>query len=200
MYGKSLTRRVTACYPRQMSTILKTSSVVSGRNLLLLAVWAVGLFGVLQVHQLEGWFGHAICGPWGCGPPVSALIGYHGFWLLLMVLPAWWLKHCWADATLQRLGTGLLLVAAVGIVMLLAVDGWQTWQREAMRPYLVQWSFFRLATFVDFPLVQLGLIGLWLRNSQRNSQQASNTPANSTQANNTQEIGDNDNSRRISEA
>lgn len=182
-----------------MSTILNSSSFVSGRNLLLLAVWAAGLFGVLQVHLLEGWFGHAICGPWGCGPPESALIGYHGFWLLLMVLPTWWLKHTWASASLQRLGTGLLLVAAVGIVLLLAVDGWQTWQREAMRPYMVQRSFFRLATFIDFPLVQFGLIGLWLRNWQQ-SKQANKMQANNTQANNIQELGDDDNLQRLSEA
>jgi len=128
------------------------------------------MFAVLQVHQLEDLFGHSICGPWGCGPPISALIGYHGFWLLLMVLPAWWLKQQLASATLQRLGTSLLLVAMVGIVLLLVIDGWQTWQRTAMRPYLVQRSMFRLATFIDFPLVQLGLIGLWLRNSRQPKQ------------------------------
>ena len=142
------------------------------RNLLLLGAWVAVLFGVLQVHHFESLFGHAICGPWGCGPPVSALIGYHGFWLLLMLLPAWWLKQQLSSATLRRLGTGLLLMAAVGIVLLLAIDGWQTWQREAMRSYIVQRCFFRLATFVDFPLVQLGLIGLWLRNSR----QTNNSP------------------------
>ena len=158
------------------------------RNLLLLVVWAASLFGVLQVHHFESLFGHAICGPWGCGPPVSALIGYHGFWLLLMLLPAWWLKHYLSGATLRRLGTGLLLVAVIGIVLLLAIDSWQTWQREAMRPYVVQRGFFRLATFVDFPLVQLGLIGLWLRNSR----QTNNSPELE------QELG-NDDPRRLPE-
>ena len=148
--------------------------MISVRNFFLFFAWAAGLFGVLQVHQLEGWFGHALCGPWGCGPPVSALIGYHGFWLLLMLLPAWWLKQQLSSAALRRLGTGLLLVAAVGIAMLLAIDGWQTWQRTAMRPYMLQRGFFRLATFVDFPLVQLGLIGWWLRNTLQTNQV--NTP------------------------
>ncbi len=133
----------------------------------MLAVWALALFGTLQVYRWQGLLGHAICGPWGCGPPVSALIGYHSFWLLLLVLPAWWLQLQLSSATLQRLGTGLTLVAAVGIVLLLAVDSWQFWSRASMRVYIVQRCLFRLATFIDFPLVQFGLIGLWLRNSWR---------------------------------
>jgi len=63
----------------------------------------------------------------------------------------------------------LLLVAVVGIVLLLMIDSWQTWQQVRLQPYILQRCFFRLATFVDFPLVQLGLIGLWLRSSDCNS-------------------------------
>ncbi len=134
------------------------------RTIFLFAAWAVALFGSLQVHRWEDLLGHAICGPWGCGPPLSALIGYHGYWFLLLLLPAWLLKHQLAADTSRRIGAGLFLVATIGIALLLAVDGWQAWQRESLRPYLVQRMLFRLATFVDFPLVQLGLIGLWLRN------------------------------------
>ncbi len=170
MYGMLPTWQVAVGYSDRMPTSSESSSLISVRSLILLSGWALALFGVLQVHQLEGWFGRAICGPWGCGPPVSALIGFHGFWLLLMVLPAWWLKNCLASATLHRLGTGLMLVAAVGIMLLLAVDGWKSWHQEAMRSYRMQRSLFRLATFVDFPLVQLGLIGLWLRSSRRSKQ------------------------------
>lgn len=135
----------------------------SVHKLLLLLVWAVAMFTTLQVHRFEGWFGHAICGPWGCGPPVSALLGYHGFWLLLLLLPVWFLKRRWDTVTLARLGTGLCWIAGIGIIVLLFVDGWQFWQREAMRRYLGQRCLFRLATFVDFPLVQLVLIGLYLK-------------------------------------
>jgi hypothetical protein len=65
------------------------------------------------------------------------------------------------------------LTAAAGIIVLLSVDGWQFWQRQATQHYLGQWCLFRLclfglrlfglATYVDFPLLQLGLMGLWLR-------------------------------------
>lgn len=146
-----------------MTTLSNPARLISLRNLLLLAAWVMALFGSLQTHQWEDLFGHAICGPWGCGPPVAALIGYHGFWLLVLLLPAWLFKQQVASDTTQRIGLGLIFVAAIGIVLLLAFDGWQNWQHERMRPYLVQRLLFRLATFVDFPLVQLALIGVWLR-------------------------------------
>ena len=147
-----------------MSIPTESSRRLSLRYLLPpLAVWIVAMFGTLQIHQFEGILGHAICGPWGCGPPVAALLGYHGFWWVLLLLPAWVMKHRFTGMTLRRLGNSLCLLAVVGIVVLLTGEGWQFWQREANRQFFGQWCLFRLATFVDFPFVQLGAMGLWLR-------------------------------------
>ena len=149
-----------------MPTSPDPSPLISYRNFLLFAAWAMALFGSLQAHLWEDLFGHAICGPWGCGPPVAALMGYHGFWLLVLLLPAWLLKQRVSRATVNRVGLGLVLVAIVGIALLLAIDAGRHWHVARMRPYMVQRLLFRLATFVEFPLIQLGLIGLWLRSPQ----------------------------------
>lgn len=138
-------------------------SLFSLRTFLLLAAWSLALFGSLQAHQWEGLFGHANCGPGECGPPVAALMGYHGFWLLVLLLPAWLFKQQASAAMASRVGLGLALIAVVGVALLLAIDAGEYWHVERMRPYLLQRLLFRVATFVDFPLVQLGLIGLWLR-------------------------------------
>ena len=73
-----------------MPSFLHPASLFSVRTGLLFGAWVFALLGTLQVHRWEGLLGgHAICGPWGCGPFLSALIGYHGFWLILLLLPAW---------------------------------------------------------------------------------------------------------------
>jgi len=138
----------------------ESSRLLSWRNLLLLTAWVLAAFGTLQVHRLEDVLGHAICGPWGCGPPVSALVGYHGFWLLLLLPLGWLMKSRLTGARAQQLGTWLCVAAVAGIIALLVAEGWNN---RAAHQYLLQWCFFRIATFVDFPLMQLGLLGLWLR-------------------------------------
>lgn len=143
-----------------MSSPVGTTSLLSVRNLLWLVAWMLALFGVLQVHQLEGMFGHAICGPWGCGSPVSALIGYHAFWCLLIWPGVLILGSRWCRNTRRHLGSGLMLVSVAGIASLLLLDGLNN---SAAERYLLRWCLFRVATFVDFPLVQLGIAGLWLR-------------------------------------
>lgn len=149
-----------------MSAPVETSSLLSVRNLLMLAIWSAALFGTLQVHQSEGLFGHAICGPWGCGPPVSALVGYHTFWCLLILPVALILRRQCCGVTVRNLGAGLILVSVSGIIALLLYEGLNN---SAAEKYFVRWCSFRVATFIDFPLVQLGLAGLWLRLSAQSS-------------------------------
>jgi len=143
-----------------MSTADEPSELLSVRNVFLLAAWAAALFGTLQVHQLEGLFGHAICGPWGCGPPVSALLGYHGFWFLLILPLAAIFKSRLSRTKARSFGHGFLLLSAAGIVALLLLEGMNN---SAAEKYPLRWCAFRVATFVDFPLIQLGLAGLWLQ-------------------------------------
>ncbi len=134
--------------------------MLSLRNALLFGSWVLALGGALHIHELEGTLGHAICGPWGCGPPVAALIGYHAFWCLLVLPAALILSVLWCPRACRHLGVGLLIVGIVGTVALLLIDGFNN---SAAENYPLRWSLFRIVTFVDFPLVQLALAGAWLR-------------------------------------
>lgn len=136
------------------------TSLLSLRNLLLFGSWSLALIGSLQIHQLGGRLGHAVCGPWGCGPPVAALIGYHTFWCLLIFPAALILRVRWCPRACRHLGVGLLIVGIVGTVALLLIDGFNN---AAAETYPLRWSMFRIVTFVDFPLLQLALTGVWLR-------------------------------------
>jgi hypothetical protein len=135
-------------------------SIVRGLAILL---WAAGLQGALQLCRLpDRYFGeHSICGPWGCGPPLPALLAWHGFWLVLMTpvaamavlyLPAKWVT---------RLG---ITLASLGFLGLAAVAAWQaaTWLPQAsdwQRQYIGERYLFAVATLVDVPIVQSLMLG-----------------------------------------
>lgn len=143
-----------------MSGQLEIASLSTTRRLILLASWVLAILGTLQIHRTSLLEACSICGPWGCGPPASALVGYHVFWSLLVFPAAWILKSRWCAVTARHLGTGLMALSLAGTVALLLYEGLDN---SAAENYPLRWCLFRVATFVDFPLVQLGLAGLWLR-------------------------------------
>ena len=49
-----------------------------------MTLWSGLLFGSLSVANLPGDWGHGICGPWGCGPPMQALVACHFAWLVVL--------------------------------------------------------------------------------------------------------------------
>ena len=139
------------------------------------------MYGTLQLHHFEASFGHAICGPWGCGPPVMALVVYHAFWFLLIVRPAVAVSCLLPAETAIRIGT-LLGIAGLGALALLVVaDSVRFWRTAQGSEYLLQRGLFRLVTFVEFPLGPLGLAGIAIRQlGQRRIRPALSTPAKDT--------------------
>lgn len=47
------------------------------RIILLLLAWGLALFAALKLNDAPVDWGH-VCGPWGCGPPLKALVGRGG--------------------------------------------------------------------------------------------------------------------------
>ncbi len=132
------------------------------KTMLMLLLWGAGLYGALQVRQVESLNVHGICGPWGCGPPVSALISWHGFWLLLVApIVGLTVRGCSAK-WLRRVG---LAVTSVGLLTLVAIAVWQavTWLpqvSEGRLTYFVQRYLFKVITLVDVPVMPITLAGL----------------------------------------
>jgi hypothetical protein len=131
--------------------------------LLASGAWGGGLLGTLHLQGLPtSVFGaHGVCGPWGCGPPVPVLLACHGFWMVLLGPPAVVAAFRLPGRWVRLLGMLLILLGAAG---LLGVGLWEaaTWFREAsgwQRQYVVQRYCFAVVTLVDFPILEVLIVG-----------------------------------------
>ncbi len=112
--------------------------------------WGAALWGVLQIANLPGDWGH-ICGPWGCGPPIKALVTWHAFWAILLVLPALAAIGHLPALWLRRAGlAGILsgLMGLIGIAVRQTVH-WLPSVSQSDQQYLVARYLFAVATLVD---------------------------------------------------
>ena len=136
------------------------------RLLMGIVAWAGALWATLQIANLHTSWDHAICGVWGCGPSLSALVSCHLAWLVVLtplalvgraVVPARWQRPIGVT-------TFVLAVALVmGVVAREAVD-WLPTVDASARQYFAQRCLFVIATWIDFPVVELGLLSLlWWR-------------------------------------
>uniref|UniRef100_A0A7C2JYS1 Uncharacterized protein n=1 Tax=Schlesneria paludicola TaxID=360056 RepID=A0A7C2JYS1_9PLAN len=125
-----------------------------------LIVWGAALYGSLQLQFLPIAEEHGICGAWGCGPPVSALLACHLGWLVSLAGPAWLAGRVLPTSWLIALArTGLIL--SVGGLIGVALHEALVWWPQAnnwSRPYWLHRYFFELATLVDAPILQVLLI------------------------------------------
>jgi len=131
-------------------------------RLLLVPIWVGALWGSLQIHRLDLDLGHGICGAWGCGPPLEALLGYHSFWSLvilpLAICVGWYLP----SLVSRKVGGAVLLISVIGTM---AFVGWDvvTWGLRAERPeFLLRRGLFTLVTSVDIPMIPTMLAGALL--------------------------------------
>ena len=81
--------------------------------------WGGACLAVLQPARWPDLFGeHSVCGPWGCGPPMSALVAVHGFWLVVFaaVVRGSTVGMARPHRRLRTLGRGLTAVGVLGAV------------------------------------------------------------------------------------
>lgn len=149
------------------------------RTIALLLTWAAALLAVLWLPpQAHGHLDtHSVCGPWGCGPPISSLVAIHGFWLLLLAPPAIVAALRLPARPVGIIGGWLLAIAV------LAIAAVATWQAVEWLPRFAEgepthyWRrvAFVLATLVDWPLLQAAFCGLamifisWTRGAAESS-------------------------------
>lgn len=141
-------------------------------KLLLVPIWLVGLWGSLKIHELDLHLGHSICGPWGCGPPVEALLGYHAFWLVLIVPIALAAGAYFSSPSRRMLGLAILVIGTIAVAMVAGDDTFRYWKSSENSQYLIQRFFFTLATKVDIPMLQTMFVGamlVWFSRPKRES-------------------------------
>lgn len=111
-------------------------------------------------------WGHSICGAWGCGPPLQALLACHLAWLVILAPPgAVLVRSARVPAhILQRFGTLLCVLAVVFVTTLLVHQriAWWPAVSEWQRGYFWQRRGFVIATMVDFSMAQVLLRGMYL--------------------------------------
>lgn len=130
------------------------------KYLLSIPIWIAALFGSVQIYRLDLNLGHSICGAWGCGPPVEALIGYHSFWLVLIV-PIATLTGLVLPVRFQRyLGWALLVGGLLAAATYVVRDGLWYHEKSGSWEHVTQRAWFALVTGVDHPMFQVAIAGL----------------------------------------
>ncbi len=123
--------------------------------------WGAAMAGVLKLQSLSGSWSHVICGPWGCGPPLEAVVTCHLVWGLLLTPLVMGLISRQTPAALRLVGA---IAAAAGIAGLVTVGIWvgAVWFPQVssyQRPYVLQKYAYTLACLIDVPIVQLIVSG-----------------------------------------
>ena len=128
-----------------------------------LLLWCAGLLGVLQIGRVGfGANAHSICGPWGCGPPTSALVAWHGFWLVLAAPFVGLVIRYWPARRLRAVG--LLALGAAGL-MVMGIVIWEaaTWLPLVSGQYRIYFAhriLFSLVTLTDIPVILVSCAGM----------------------------------------
>jgi hypothetical protein len=131
-----------------------------------LVCWGLAAYGALCVADVPV-DSHELCGPWGCLPPVQALVAMHLFWGLLLVLPVVWLTTHLNFRLLGVLGTMLMVASGLALACLIGSDlpSWLEVMPPTLRDYWGRRVLAIVAVHTDLPLVQLFLAGAacWLK-------------------------------------
>jgi hypothetical protein len=122
-------------------------------------IWGLAAYGALSLGSLPGEFGHSLCGPWGCLPPLQALASMHLLWaLVLLPFVAWGLMKG-KPHQLHLAGELLFFGALLGIIVVAGRDllTWLPTVPSHVQTYWPRRALYTIVTLSDVPLVQ-GLI------------------------------------------
>ena len=132
-----------------------------------LIVWGLTLTGTLSIANWPGDWGHSVCGAWGCGPPLQALVACHVAWLVVLIPPALITRRFVTTRTLRLAAASMLLFAITG-ALVIATHQYLTWlalASEWQRPFYYQRVGFVILTMIEMPILELAglstLILLW---------------------------------------
>lgn len=122
--------------------------------------WATAVLGILKSEPLLKRMieeRHSICGPWGCGPPLTTILVWNGFIASILIPTAILLG-------VKRWGAGgkvltLIALACVGWVTY-DVASWNQGRAILDGSHLVQRALFSTVAFPDAPVVPSLISGL----------------------------------------
>ncbi len=124
-------------------------------------IWGIVLWGVLRIGELPWPTTHDICGPWGCGPPLPALVACHAAWLVIFAPIAYFVPvrlSCTHSRLIGWSMMGLAVLGLVGVGVFEAVT-WLPAVDHSIRPYFPRRWAFVVVTLTDVPLLQTIALG-----------------------------------------
>lgn len=127
------------------------------RRCLLFSVWGLVLTGSLSIANWPGDWGHSVCGAWGCGPPLQALVACHLSWLVVLVPSALLLLNRAAQRAVLVVGiTGLTLgLLTAGIITIHEHLTWAAQVSDWQREFYWHRVGFVILTTVEVPVLEL---------------------------------------------
>jgi len=132
-------------------------STTVARRCLIFSVWGLVLTGTLSIANWPGDWGHSICGAWGCGPPLQALLACHCSWLVVFVPVALLLTRKVSIHTAIR-GASVILAIILLITTTIAIHEYLTWKLQ-VSPWQQQYYWHRVGfvilTTIEVPLLEL---------------------------------------------
>ena len=134
------------------------------------AAWGAAIYGALSIADAPGDWGHGICGPWGCGPPLQALVACHTAWVVVLTPPVVWLARSPSAANVRGWTGAAMAVLGLTAIAMIAVReyfGWASQLDDWDAMLFLQRCAFCVAIAVDAPALQFVLAGaaLWLSRS-----------------------------------
>jgi len=135
------------------------------RNFVWISAWVGAFWGVLQLAQVRTSWDHAACGPWGCGPTATALVSCHAAWFMVLLPVSVAGNRRLSGDRRRQLGLALVALAAATLVDVISREAatWLPAASDYQRPYFIHRCLFVVASWTDFPIVQMGLLGaIWL--------------------------------------
>lgn len=146
-------------------------------------LWGVAALGVLSMKDIRGSWDYAVCGVWGCTPPLAAVAACQAIWGLVLFPIAWWVNRSYSPRV-QRLTALTSLGVSQGALLVIVVYEYFHWflfVAEENRIYFGRRLALSTLTQVDFPVVMLFLASLMLlafswKSSKRSEQEKLTEP------------------------
>ncbi len=124
-------------------------------------LWGFVLWGATQIHHLPWSESHSVCGVWGCGPPLPALISFHAIWLVVLAPLGYFSYQVLSPKQLRQFGIVFMSGGTLGVLGLGAYQffTWLPSVSEFAKPYFLNRWAFVVITLTDVPVLELTLLG-----------------------------------------
>jgi hypothetical protein len=130
--------------------------------LLAVAGWVAAAFAAVFVAGIPFDPGEAVCGVWGCFPPLPAVAALHLFWCVALSASVWAIAR-WRPWVLRPIGFVLLLASVAGTATFVGNDllQWLSAMPVEYRHFWPKRVAYRVLTLTDVPLLQSALAGVF---------------------------------------